>query len=478
MKSFAGHSFEHIKLIEISGFAVRTLYNILFIIFFTLASPYYFWRLRRRPTDWTTGFGQRFAIYDPSIKQALTNRQIVWLHAVSVGEVGLCTQLIAALEPRIPNAKIVVSCTTSTGMAEYRRRLPGRITKIYYPVDRRKFVRRALATINPEAIILLEAEIWPNFLWRAADLKIPVFLTNARLSPKSYPRYLKFGWLFRSLFASFAGVTCQNEEDARQLCAAGCRQEAVQAVGNLKFDAASLSESRYLDVRGLLKQIGVPDDALLLVAGSTHDGEELLLVEMAARLRTRFPKLFLILVPRHFERCSDLGQTLKARGVKFILRNSIFEGTRLSPGEVDCLLVNTTGELKFFYEPASVVFVGKSLTAHGGQNPIEPAALGKPVVFGPHMQNFKDITRIFLAREAAVQVNNAAGLEQTLTELLASEARRTELGRRAKAVVEENLGAIDRTVEMILPELARRNLYIVPKEIAASPSGPRPRKNL
>ncbi len=443
---------------------MRSLYNILFIIGFVLASPYYWWRLRRRAADWTTGFGQRFASYDPSIKQALTNRQIIWLHAVSVGEVGLCTQLISALEPRAPNAKIVVSCTTTTGMAEYRRRLPSRITKIYFPIDRRKFVRRALATINPELIVLLEAEIWPNFLWRAASLKVPVFLANARLSDRSYPRYKRFGWLFRPLFASFAGVSCQNEEDAQRLYDVGCQPDTVRVVGNLKFDAAGLSENRELNVRGLLRQIGVPEDAPVLVAGSTHDGEELLLVDMAARLRQKFPNLFLILVPRHFERCGDLSQKLKARGVKFIMRNAIFASTQMQPGEVDCLLVNTTGELKFFYEPASVVFVGKSLTAVGGQNPIEPAALGKPVVFGPNMQNFRDIVRLFLARDAAVQVKNAAELERALTALLENADRRAELGQRAAAVVAENLGSIERTIEMILPEMERRGMYIVPKD--------------
>jgi 3-deoxy-D-manno-octulosonic-acid transferase len=442
---------------------VRTLYNILFLVFFALSSPYYFWRLRRRG-DWVRGFGQRFAIYDPSVKQALTNRDIIWVHAVSVGEVNLCTQLIHALEPRAPNLKIVVSCTTTTGMAELRRRLPTHITKIYYPLDRRKFVRRALAQFDPKVIVLVEAEIWPNFLWRARDLKIPLFLANARLSDRSYPRYKKLGWLFRPLFASFEGVGCQNEEDAQRLRAVGCRPETVQVVGNLKFDAAKLSEQRKLDVRGLLRQIGVADDALLLVAGSTHDGEELLLADMAARLRQKFPKLFLILVPRHFERCNDLGQKLKARGVKFILRNAVFANTQLRAGEVDCLVVNTTGELKFFYEPASVVFVGKSLMAIGGQNPIEPGAQGKAIVFGPHMENFADITRTFLKKDAAVQVKNAEQLELALAELLANPARRAELGGHALDVVAENLGAVERTVEMILPHLARRGIYIVPKK--------------
>ena len=442
---------------------MRILYNIIFLIFFVLSSPYYFWRMRRRG-DWQHGFGERFASYDPSLKQALTNRNTIWLHAVSVGEVNLCTQLIHALEPHTPNLKILVSCTTTTGMAELRRRLPTRVSKIYYPVDRRKYVQRALATINPVAIVLVEAEIWPNFLWRAKDLEIPLFLANARLSDRSYPRYKKFHQLFRPLFAAFDGVGCQNEEDAARLRTLGCRPEAVRVVGNLKFDAAHFSERRALDVRSLLRQLGVADTAPVLVAGSTHDGEELLLADIAARLRQRFPDLFLVLVPRHFERTNELSQKLRSHGVKFFLRTEIFPGTQLRPGEVDCLLVNTTGELNFFYELATVVFVGKSLTAIGGQNPIEPGAQGKPIVFGPNMQNFADITREFLKKDAAVQVSNPDELETTLGDLLARPDRRAELGRNALGVVAENLGAVDRTVEMILPFLKKNGILVTPKK--------------
>ena len=443
---------------------MRTLYNILFLILFGLASPYYFWRLKRRPADWKTGFAERFAIYDPSIKQALTNRRTIWIHAVSVGEVGLCTQLIMALEPRVPNAKFVVSCTTTTGMEEYRKKLPSRITKIYFPVDRRKFVKRAIGIINPELIVLLEAEIWPNFLWRAKDMHLPVFLVNARLSERSYPRYKKFDWLFKDLFASFAGVGCQSEEDAQRLREVGCRKEAVQVVGSLKFDAARFSEKRELNVRGLLRQVGVADDATIVVAGSTHDGEETMLAGIAERLRKKIPNLFLILVPRHNERAQELAKKLQTMGVKVMLRGAIFASTQLKPGELDCLLVNTIGELKFFYEPATVVFVGKSLTAIGGQNPIEPAALGKAVIVGPNMQNFKDITRIFLNKNAVVQVKDAQGLEKAIGELLENPARREELGRRAQAAVKENLGSVERTVDMILPMLEKRGMLVVDKK--------------
>jgi 3-deoxy-D-manno-octulosonic-acid transferase len=235
-------------------------------------------------------------------------------------------------------------------------------------------------------------------------------------------------------------------------------------VGNLKFDAARLDERRAFDVPAMLRQLGVPADAPVLVAGSTHDGEEMILAEMAKRLRAKFPNFFLVLVPRHFERCRDLAQKLRARDVKFMLRSEINPSTKLEPGALDCLLVNTTGELKAFYEPATLVFVGKSLTAMGGQNPIEPAALGKPVVFGPNMQNFMDVTRIFLAQNAAVQVNDAAALEKTLADLLANEGRRAELGRNALKVVAENRGALDRTVEIILTQLKARGIYIAPEK--------------
>ncbi len=440
---------------------MRTLYNILFLTGFLLASPYYFFRLQRRG-NWRQDFMHRFAKYPPELKQFLTNSHALWIHAVSVGEVGLCTQLIYALEPRLPNMKIVVSTTTTTGMAELRRRLPTHISKIYYPIDRRKYVNRALALINPEAIILVEAEIWPNFLWRAKRLGIPLFLANARISDRSFPRYKRFGFLFRELFGAFVGVGCQNEADAQRLREVGCRPEAVRVLGNLKFDAAKLGERRTLNVPALFRQLGVAEDALILVAGSTHAGEEVILENIARRLRSRFPNLFLVLVPRHAERCHEVGRQLRAQGVKFIYRNEIRPETRFKPGELNCLLVNTTGELKFFYELATVVFVGKSLTSVGGQNPIEPGMLRKAMVFGPNMQNFADVTRNFVQAKAAIQVPDAEALEPAISKLLADPALRAEMGQQAGLVVQENQGAIERTVEMILEQLKPRGIYIAP----------------
>jgi 3-deoxy-D-manno-octulosonic-acid transferase len=441
---------------------MRRLYNILFQVFFVLSSPYYFLRMQRRG-NWVRGFGQRFGRFDSKFKQAITNRHTLWLHAVSVGEVNICTQLIQALEPRLPNLKIVVSTTTTTGM-EQLQKLPTWVSKIYFPLDARRCVSRALRTVQPEAIVLVEAEIWPNFLWKARDMHIPTFLVNARLSERSYPRYRRLKFLFGPLFAGFAGVGAQNEGDAAKLRELGCRVEAIQVVGSLKFDAAKLEERRALDVPGMLRQLGVPEGARVLVGGSTHPGEEALLAEQFLRLRARFPDLFLVLVPRHFERSREVGRELEGRGIRFVYRNEISASTDLKPGEVDCLLVNTTGELKFFYQHATVIFVGKSLTAQGGQNPIEPGAMGKAMVFGPNMQNFAEVVSDFLAAGGAVQVRDAAELEAVVGELLADDARREQLGREALAVVRKNLGAIERTVEMIVRHLEGGELYVAPRQ--------------
>ena len=414
-----------------------------------------------RRGNWRTGFVERFGVFPHNFKQSITNRHVIWFHAVSVGEVNICTQVIRAIEPTVPNAKIVVSTTTTTGMQRLKDRLPTHIGKIYYPIDDRKCVSRALAAVYPEAIVLVEAEIWPNFIWRASDLRIPIFLVNARLSERSYRGYKRFGFLFRPLFASFTGVGAQNESDAARLRELGCRPEAIHIVGNLKFDAAAHVETRRtFNVGTILRRIGVPSGARILLGGSTHDGEEAILAEIFQRLRKLFPDLFLILAPRHFERSRDAARDVREHGVKLMFRTEVATDTQLQPGDVDCLLVNSTGELAFFYEHATVIFVGKSLTAEGGQNPIEPAALAKPVVFGPNMQNFSDVVRSFLAQDGAVQVQNAVELEKAFADLLANEARRTQLGRNALKVVHENLGGINRTVDMILRHLSSSEVYI------------------
>lgn len=431
---------------------MRLLYNVLFLAGFIVSAPFYFLKMKRRG-GWRAGFWQRFARYDSRLKQALTNRHTLWVHAVSVGEVNIATQLIKALESRAPNLTVVVSTTTSTGMGELRKKLPAHVPKFYYPIDRAKYVSRALRVINPEAIVLVEAEIWPNFLWKAADRRIPTFLVNARLSQRSYRGYRRAAFLFRKIFRNFTGVGAQNEADAQRLIDLGCRPEVVRIVGNLKFDAAQIAEKNVIRVDQLYQQIGVSEDALILIGGSTHDGEEAYLADVFLRLREKFPKLFLTLVPRHMERSREVGTELEKRKIRFVYRNEISSANRYGPGEIQALIVNTTGELRHFYENATVVFVGKTLTAEGGQNPIEPGALGKAMVFGPNMQNFEAIAAAFVNARAARQERDAAGVERAIEELLASSEQRAELGKNALKVVSENRGSIERTLDMILENI-------------------------
>lgn len=441
---------------------MRTFYNLVFNLGFVVSAPFYFLKLWRRG-GWRAGFFERFGSYSSKTKQALTNRRVVWIHGVSVGEANLAALLAHALADRLPLHKFVVSTTTTTGMAELQKKLPSHIQKIYYPVDRRACVRRAFMAIHPEAVVLVEAEIWPNFLWIADELGVPTFLVNARLSERSFKGYRRFGILFRPLFAGFAGVGCQNEADAGRLRELGCRPENIRVVGNLKYDAAKLEERVPLDVPRLLTQLGVPKDAPVIIGGSTHAGEEEILAGVFLRLRKRFPKLFLIVVPRHFERGKEAGRDIEAQGLKFVYRKEVTPKTEFQAGEVDCLLVNTTGELKFFYQHANVIFVGKSLTAEGGQNPIEPGALGKPMIFGPNMQNFQAIAKAFVERRGAIQVRDAQELESAFETLLSDSDQAIALGMNALRVVRENLGAIEKTVDMIVERLDGTDMYIAQK---------------
>jgi 3-deoxy-D-manno-octulosonic-acid transferase len=424
----------------------------LFVLFFWLSAPWYFLKMWRRG-NWRAGFGQRFARYGADFRAGLNGRPVLWLHAVSVGVVGDCLQLLRALEPVVPGCQCVVSTTTSTGMGELRRRLPPGVQAVYYPADFPGVVRRALDALRPRAIILVEAELWPNLLWQAEERGIPLFLVNARISERSFKGYGRFSILFRPIFSKFRGVGCQQAGDAERLIALGFPAGAVRVVGNMKFDAAQPEKRPGLDVPGMLRQIGVSANTKLLVAGSTHDGEEAALAEMLPRLLRRFPELFLILVPRHFERARQAGRELEARGIQFAYRSEINGGKTFEPGRLECLLVDSTGELKFFYEQAALVFVGKSLTAKGGQNPIEPAALGKAMVFGPNMQNFTAVAGAFLAEQAAIQAADAAGLEEAIGQLLGDEQLRLDMGARALEVTRKNLGATARTVQFITERL-------------------------
>lgn len=429
---------------------MRIFYNILFTLFFFLSTPYYFLKLLRRG-NWKSKFWERFGIYDKSVKDDLARfkNKIIWLHAVSVGEANIAIRLIRDLIQKLPDYKIVISTTTSTGMEVLRKNLPETIIKIYYPVDFPCCVKKAITTISPKLIVIVEAEIWPNLFWIAEEFNIPIALVNARLSEKSYRGYKRFMFLFKPLFGKLKAIGCQDEFDRQRLIEIGCNPQNITITGNIKFDAAYPPKEAKLDVYKLLKQIGISPESPILIGGSTHNGEEEILVKIVQKLRAKWKDLFLILVPRHFERTKEVEDVLKNLGMSYVLRTEI-ENNPKTAAPPECLLVNTTGELRDFYRCATVVFVGKSLTAKGGQNPIEPAALGKPIIFGPNMQNFSAIARAFVENNAAIQVSNIDELEKTVDTLLGDAEQRAQLGENAIKVIQKNSGAVERTVEMIV----------------------------
>jgi 3-deoxy-D-manno-octulosonic-acid transferase len=275
---------------------------------------------------------------------------------------------------------------------------------------------------------------------------VPVALINVRISPRSHRRYLKLGTLTQQTFARLSMAAVQGQEDIERLAALGVARDRIHVVGSLKFDAAiPQAGAAQFDPWELLGRMGVRRDDPILVGGSTWPGEEEVLFDLLHELRAELPRLFLVLVPRHAERTNEIVQVAKRKRVRMALRSE------LHPGEAECLLVNTTGELRTFYETATVVFVGKSLfvVEKSLQNPVEPAALGKPVLVGPNIESFEAIVRKFLAADAMVQVRDAAGLRAQARRLLSNAVAREQLGERAKQIVEQNRGAVERTVSLL-----------------------------
>jgi 3-deoxy-D-manno-octulosonic-acid transferase len=327
--------------------------------------------------------------------------------------------------------------------------LPAGVELLYFPQDFSPCIQRAYRLIQPDFIVLMESELWPNHIWAAGDRHLPVFLVNARLSPRSARRYRQLRWAARLVFRHLTLICAQSRDDAANF-AALATPDRVVFTGNMKFDASLPHKTgAQLDPAALREELGLTSHQPVLLGGSTHPGEEEILFEIYQNLRRELPKLFLVIVPRHVERTPEIVEMALHRQVSCLLRADMKSALKPGSGQYDCLLVNTTGELKWLYGIATVIFVGKSLIGQGGQNIIEAAASGHPVVFGPHMQNFSEIARQFVEGGGCVQVNDAVGLQRACADLLQHEARRDEITAAARSIIDANLGATRRTVDLI-----------------------------
>ena len=426
----------------------QVVYTILYSLGFVLLSPAFLYKMWKRG-KYRENFFQRFGRYAPALRQRLASKTAprAWIQAVSVGEMNLALTLVAALKKRFPNHQLIVTTTTTTGYAFGRERLPADVVLLYFPQDFPGAVRRAYNLIQPDFIILMESEVWPNHVWEGARRGVPIFMVNARMSPRTERRHHNGQWLFRHVFDKITLVGAQSQEDADNFRRFGAPR--VELTGNLKYDASlSRTGAAPVNVRQVLAELGVTGARPILVAGSTWPGEEEIVFAALTELRQKLPDLFLVLVPRHVERTPEIVELAKRQNLKLALRKNA------EPvAHTDCLLVNTTGELTWFYNAATVVFVGKSLVGEGGQNIVEAAASGAPVVFGPNMQNFKAIAAEFVAAGAGVQVADRYEFVHALRDLLHDDQLRAKVASAAKLVITRNVGATERTVELIAASL-------------------------
>jgi 3-deoxy-D-manno-octulosonic-acid transferase len=418
---------------------------------FVLLSPVFLYKMWKRG-KYRENFWQRFGFYSKENRQWLAEKKErrCWIQAVSVGEVNVALLFINVLQRKFPNVRVVVTTTTSTGYAQAYERLPQEVELLYFPQDFPGCVHRAYRLIQPDFVVLIESELWPNHIWTGTARGVPLFLINGRMSPRSERGYKRLGWLSRRVFDQLSLVCAQSHEDAANFIAVGVPPDRVHMTGNMKYDISMPhADAQSVDPVQLLKQIDVSPAQPILVAGSTHPGEEEILFDLLADLRVKFPRLFLVLVPRHVERTREVVDIAKRKQIKFILRSEINSRLEQTAKPYDCLIVNSTGELKWFYKIATAIFVGKSLVGEGGQNIVEAAASGHPVVFGPHMQNFRAIAREFVSQGACIQVPDAIGLRRAVGELLEAPQRRRSIVEAARRVIESNVGATTRSIDLI-----------------------------
>ena len=397
----------------------KVVYNLLFAIVYPFLLPGFLVRMLRRG-GYAARMGDRFALYPDEVLAKFREGGFVWIHAVSVGEVQVAGQLMREWRKVEPDVKFAFSTTSSTGWKMAEKEISERDVLIYNPLDFPNFVKSALKTVRPRAVVLTESEIWPNFIWTARRYRIPVFLINARVSDRSAPRYKAARWFFGDVLSSFARIFAQSDLDATRLVAAGAPERIVEVTGSFKFDVAHRNEAKERELRDWI------GPGRILLGGSTWPGEDEALLRIYSditKAQGGVPQVKLVIAPRHFEKADAVEENIKAAGYGCIRRSRCVEVLHFnayppaegcprsgcpSRGEAQTsvYLADTTGELMGLYGIADVVFVGKSLCAHGSQNMIEPCLCGKPTAVGPYTENFRPVMSDLLAADAIRQVKD------------------------------------------------------------------------
>jgi 3-deoxy-D-manno-octulosonic-acid transferase len=416
-------------------------YNLAMLAALVLGAPWWLWKMATTH-KYREGLMERLGRVPIRLRPA---RPVIWLHAVSVGEVLAVSRLVSELDRAFPGHQLVISTTTRTGQALARERF-GANRVFYCPLDLPSAVSAYLNVLQPKLFILAETEFWPNLLSGCYRRGIPVAVVNARISDRSWPRYLRLRSLWQPFLSHLSAVLAQSDTDAERLKAIGCSSERVSVAGNLKFDVRAAWEAEAtVQLRALAPGLR------FVVAGSTLEGEEAALIEAWPRLLEADPQLVLVLAPRHPERFAAVAALLDHTGISWLKRSDWQASPRqkiqaLSPGKI--VLLDTIGELASVYSLASVSFVGGSLIPVGGHNPLEPAQFSVPIIMGPHFTNFRAIVDDLLAHQA-LRIVTADELASVLVELLQNRPAAVAMGARARRVFEQQAGATERCLQVL-----------------------------
>jgi 3-deoxy-D-manno-octulosonic-acid transferase len=423
------------------------LYSFVLALVMLVSAPYWLYQILRHG-KYRRGFAERMGKV-PSRLGSLQNARVIWIHAVSLGEVLAVSGLVGQLRKALPEHRILITTTTDTGQDQARKRF-GEENVFYFPMDFASAIRPYLQALKPEIIILAETEFWPNFLRLAHASGARIAVVNARISDRSWPRYGRFRWALRKMLAQIDLFLAQTEEDSNRLQSIGADPARVHVTGNLKFDVNLPAPSPIVD--SLRRSLSAEGAGPILVCGSTVEDEEAPLLKAFENLRVGHPHASMILAPRHPERFDSVAKLIEQMSIPFY-RRSLWAGEPLAGG---VLLVDTIGELAALYALADVAFVGGSLVPRGGHNIIEPAQHGVAIVTGNHTENFRDIVWLFQSRDA-VRIVGVSELPLMLMQLVDNDAERMALGRRAKETILSQMGATARTLEALkslLPQSA------------------------
>ena len=438
------------------------VYSLATLVLFLMASPYFLYQAVRHG-KYLGSLAERLGRLPVSLN--LDREPSIWLHAVSVGETLTARALAADLKERYPRHRLFISTTTMTGQQIARSSFQMADGIFYFPIDLPFVVRRVLDIVRPQLFIMMETEIWPNLLRECQARGIRTIVINGRISPRSFPRYRLVRPLFRRVLALIDRYCVQGEETAGRLALLGAPRARITITGSLKFDALQGPGGAAGLERGadrVLRYFHVATQRPVIVAGSTMPGEHEIVLKAFERVRTLAGNPLLILAPRKPEHFADAEALSRDAGFRTVRRSRLTIDEEI---KADVVLLDTIGELAQVYQVAWVVFVGGSLVDIGGHNIMEPAIYGKPIVFGPHMQNFAEIAESFLGADAALQIRDGRELEDTLIDLLANPARRTRLGEAARALVDANRGAKARTLDAmatLLPPPGTSNIVPFP----------------